>query len=117
MQTPQFAIGELLYLALPACLAATVPDHLAAWAEWSVTCYIGDDDWTETQTGWLCPRLPVPAPKGHGRIACFDAAGGYLCQVRSSRQGLRLVAQAAHDGLLPQMIAKREYSPRRYLRR
>jgi hypothetical protein len=101
MQTPAYWIGQVRFLALPACLAPAKPEKLAAWAEWSVTAYAGNDDWSETLVGWLAPRMPVRRRRGRGPIACFTDGGpygpplAYVGQARSSRQGLRLVAEAA----------------------
>lgn len=103
MQTPSCTIGTTTYRALPAVLAATIPPELRAYAEWAITAETPDAP-SGYGVGWIA-GTPPQRPGGHqlrgrGKFACYLGGGPYgpdltyISQCRSSRQGLRIVAEA-----------------------
>jgi hypothetical protein len=106
MQEPEHVINGTTYRALSASFAALIPDQLATSAEWSVNAYTGDD-WTEQKAGWIADA-PPGRPRwqvGEGRFMAIFGGGtygpplAYISHVRSSKQGLRLIAEAHQASL------------------
>lgn len=107
MQQPEHVIGGRTYRALSASYAATIPAQLATCAGWSVNAYTGDA-WTETHVGWIADApCGVTWQIGAGNFMALYGGGvygprlTYLQHVRSSRQGLRLLAEAHQAALAP----------------
>ncbi len=122
MQTPEHTVGTLTFMALPACLASYgIPPELAQWAEWLVTAYTGDA-WTEIQAGWIADVPPGRRAGQRGRGPFMVYIGGavnagppltYVSHARSSRQGLRLAAEAYTAWLARQNQPRRRTAARR----
>ncbi|MGH3405866.1 MAG: hypothetical protein ACRDRJ_25725 [Streptosporangiaceae bacterium] len=101
MQTPSRTVGTTTYRALPAAGAARIPAELRAYAEWVITAETPDAP--GYGVGWIASTPPQRPGgyqlRGSGRFACY--LGGpygpdltYVSQCRSSRQGVRIVAEA-----------------------
>lgn len=106
MQTPEFTVGGWRYQALPASLARyAVPALLAAHAEWVVSVFPPGETYRDLRVGWLAPGwVNFSSQVRRGLIGCYDSRKppGPLGAARSSRQGVRLVAEAHQAHLAAQ---------------
>jgi len=112
MQTPMFTAGGLTYQAIEICYSARAcPPELAAWAQWSVLV-LPDVGRAEKIAGWLAPDGPRRRGlTGTGNIRCYLGGAyqnpSYLTNVRSSRQGVRRIAEAHQAWLARQARPRR----------
>ncbi len=109
MQTPVICIGDIAYQALPACLGC-VPDRLRLHAEWTVVWFPADNPRRGGTAGFITTATCGARRRGNGRLSAWSGSAEayttmtlrYLTNVRSSRQGLRLVAEAHQEHIAAQ---------------